>query len=216
VCHALYLAARFLSLKRWTQLARHDHARVLRPRTLVYCERRIHHRPAPRAPHDEGARGARRKPAARPARAWAMPRMVTPASRSPSPAATSWRSRARLRRRPPRRPPRHRRGGHAVRSGERPWTAWPPGPGASRTAELAHCRARARADRERSDCERRDVRAILVSRTARLSHRTASDSSEDRLGADLAIAEAHLLFVQGAPLQGGGRDPQPVPGMQRA
>ena len=39
--------------------------------------------------------------------------------------------------------------------------------------------------------------------------RSRARLSEDRLGAELAIAEAHALFVEGAPLQGGGGDPQP-------
>jgi len=41
-------------------------------------------------------------------------------------------------------------------------------------------------------------------------------SNGDRLGAELAIAEALLLFVQGAPLEGGGREPQLEPDLQRA
>lgn len=66
------------------------------------------------------------------------------------------------------------------------------------------------APRERSVA--RDVTPASTSRSpaARLSPRSER-SSVDRLGAQLAIAEAHLLFVQGAPLEGGGREPQLKP-----
>jgi hypothetical protein len=39
---------------------------------------------------------------------------------------------------------------------------------------------------------------------------------DGRLDVVLAVVEAHLLFVEGAPLEGGGRDPQPKASLQRA
>jgi hypothetical protein len=42
------------------------------------------------------------------------------------------------------------------------------------------------------------------------------DSREDRVGDEFAVADAHLLFVEGAPLEGGGRAPQLESRMQSA
>jgi len=110
VCHALYLAALLFPLKGWvvaragTMLAYYAcaHTRI--------AGRKIHH-VGPRRLHRRGGAAVRdggRRPG-RTARV-GIARTVTPASRSPSPAATSWRPRSRLKRRLPRPPGRRGRG----------------------------------------------------------------------------------------------------------
>ena len=91
-----------------------------------------------------------------------------------------------------------------------------PGPGASRTAELA---TPMRAPGPiASGVAARDVTSAppSPSRSARPSPPRSERLNDDRLGAELATAEAHPLFVEGAPLQGGGRAPQPEASLQRA
>ena len=96
-------------------LAPRRRSRITAAHTRRIAGRRIHHRGGPRRlPKREAPRfDVEASGQAGPARVGTA-RAVTPASTLPSPAATAWRSRARLKRRPPRRLSRHRRGARAV------------------------------------------------------------------------------------------------------
>lgn len=199
-----------------------DYARVLRRRIHVYCRKKNPPPPpAPRAPHGEGS-----------------PRGEVEASGQAGPAHVG--TARTVTPRPARRRRRRRPGAHARDSkddrlgaelviaealncqarrglGRRhTGPAVGPGPGASVTADLGHPHARARADRERSGCERRDVRAALATAGGAALALRSERLDDDGRGVWLAIAAAHLLFVQGAPLEGGRTGTTTETDLQRA
>jgi hypothetical protein len=68
--------------------------------------------------------------------------------------------------------------------------------------------ARARADRERSGCDRRNVHVLLaIADGTTVATAQRSDSNDDRLDVALAI-EAHVLSVRAG---GGVKSPKPQP-----